>query len=276
MKGRICLVTGASTGIGYVTALELAKMGASVVMVNRDPQRGEKAKAAVVEQSGNADVELLLCDLSSRKQVRALAAEILRRHERLHVLVNNAAVVPARRRLTEDGIEMQFAVNHLAYFSLTALLLDTLKTSAPARVVSVSSGMHTQASLDFRNLQAEITYKPMKHYALTKLLNLFFALELARRLEGTGVTSNAMAPGFTSTNLGREYSFISRLIVRLMAQPKEKGAETVIYLASSPEVEGVTGKYFAKKAEASFSPQAKDPDKALKLWELSAALSGLA
>lgn len=276
MKGKVCLITGASTGIGYVTALELAKAGATVVMVNRDPERGERARADVASKSGNANVELLLYDLSSQKQIRTLAEEFKRRHDRLHVLVNNAAIVPAKRTLTEDGLETQFAVNHLGYFLLTDLLLDTLKASAPARIVSVSSGMHLRAVLDFENLQAEKSYKAMTHYAVTKLLNLLFALELARRFEGTGVTSNALAPGFTATDIGREYSPVTRFIMRLMAQPKEKGAETVIYLASSPEVEGVSGKYFAKKAEAKVSPSASDPSNARRLWDLSERLTALA
>jgi len=276
MRGRVCLVTGASSGIGYVTALELAKMGATVVMVNRDPGRGERARAEVAAKSGNANVELLPCDLSSQRQIRALAGEFKRRHDRLHVLVNNAAIVPAKRTLTEDSLEMQFAVNHLAYFLITELLLDTVKASAPARIVSVSSGMHRQASVDFGNLQAESGYAPMEHYALTKLLNLLFAFELARKLEGTGVTSNALSPGFTATNIGREYSFVTRSVTRVMAQPKEKGAKTSVYLASSPEVEGVSSEYFEKKAIARASPEARDPDTARKLWILSEKLAGAA
>jgi NAD(P)-dependent dehydrogenase (short-subunit alcohol dehydrogenase family) len=273
MKDKVCLITGASTGIGYVTALELAKMGASVVMANRDPERGERARAEITAKSGNPNVELLLCDLSSQKRIRALAEEFKRRHNRLHILINNAAIVPAKRTLTEDGIEKQFAVNHLAYFLLTGLLLDTLKASAPARVVSVSSGMHHRAKLDFDNLQAEKSYKAMKRYAETKLMNICFALELARRLEGTGVTSNALAPGFTATDIGREYSPVTRYITRLMAQPKEKGAETVVYLASSPEVEGINGRYFAKKVEAKVSPIASDPSNARRLWSISEKLA---
>lgn len=275
MKGRVCLVTGASSGIGYVTALELAKMGATVVMVNRDPGRGERARAEVAAKSGNANVELLPCDLSSQRQIRALADEFKRRHDRLHVLVNNAAIVPAKRTLTGDGLEKQFAVNHLGYFLLTGLLLDTIKASSPARIVSVSSGMHRQAGVDFANLQAEKGYGPMEQYALTKLLNLLFAFELARRLEGSGVTSNALTPGFTATSIGREYHFVTRAVMRTMAQSKEKGAETSIYIASSPEVEGINGEYFEKKAVANVSPEARDRDKALKLWILSEKLTGL-
>ncbi len=276
MRDKVCLITGASSGIGLVTALELAKRGAAVVMVNRDPARGERARAEVAAKSGSENIELILCDLSSQRQIRDLAAEFKRRHGRLDVLINNAAIVPAKRSLTEDGLEKQFAVNHLAYFLLTGLLLDTLKASAPSRIVSVSSGMHRQATVDFENLQAEKSYEPMKQYALTKLLNLLFAFEAARRLQGTGVTSNALSPGFTATNIGREYSFVTRSVMRLAAQSKEKGAETSIYLASSPEVEGITGKYFDKKAEAEASTEARDPDKARMLWALSEKLTGLA
>jgi retinol dehydrogenase 14 len=276
MKDKICLITGASSGIGFATALELARMGAKIVMVNRDPKRGEKARRAVADGSGNPSVELLLCDLASQRQIRGLAEEFRRRHDRLNVLINNAAIVPHMRTQTEDGLETQFAVNHLAPFLLTSLLLDVLKASAPARVVNVSSGMHSQASLDFENLQGENSYKAMKHYALTKLLNVFFTFELARRLEGTGVTSNVLAPGFTSTNIGRDYAFLTRMVMRIIAQPKEKGAETVVYLASSPEVEGITGKYFANKSEVRYSPLANELDKAQKLWALSEKLTGLA
>jgi NAD(P)-dependent dehydrogenase (short-subunit alcohol dehydrogenase family) len=211
----------------------------------------------------------MLCDLSSPKQIRSVAAEYKSRHGRLHVLVNNAAVVPAKRTLTEDGLEMQFTVNHLAYFLLTNLLLDTLIASAPSRIVNVTSGMHKIAALDFDNLQGEKTYKTMKHYSLTKLLNIFFTYELARRLEGTSVTVNCLAPGFTATGLGRDFSAFSQFVMKTMGKKKEEGARTVVYLASSPDVATVTGKYFEKGKESRSSEETHDLEIARRMWNLS-------
>jgi len=273
MKNKVCLITGASTGIGYVTALELARMGATVIMVNRDLKRGERARSSILRTVEKANVELMLCDLASQEQIRRLAGELSKRHSKLHVLVNNAAIVPSRRTLTEDGLETQFAVNHLAPFLLTNLLLDKLKAGAPSRVVTVSSGMHRTASLDFDNLQAEKKYRPMKHYALTKLLNIYFTFELAERLKGGGVTANCLAPGFTATNLGRDFSPFSRFVMKHFAKPKEKGAETVVLLASAHEVEGITGKYFDDKKEVETSTLTHDRDIARRLWELSMRLT---
>ena len=269
LAGKICLITGASSGIGFATALELAKMGATVALVCRDRERGEKAKAEILQVSENTNAELMLCDLSSPKQIRSLAAEYKSRHGRLHVLVNDAAVVPAKRTLTEDGLEMQFTVNHLAYFLLTNLLLDTLIASAPSRIVNVTSGMHKTAALDFDNLQGKKTYKAMKHYSLTKLLNISFTYELARRLEGTSVTVNCLAPGFTATELGRDFSAFSRFVMKTMGKKKEEGARTVVYLASSPDVATVTGKYFEKGKESRSSEETYALEIARRLWDLS-------
>jgi NAD(P)-dependent dehydrogenase (short-subunit alcohol dehydrogenase family) len=276
MRGKLCLITGASSGIGFVTALALAKKGAAIFMVCRNKGKAKKARAEIIQASGNLDVEILWCDLASQKQIRDLAAAYKSRFSGLHLLLNDAAVVPRKRTLTEDGIETQFAVNHLAYFLLTNLLLEELRAAAPSRVVNVSSGMYARARLDFDSLQAEKTYKAMKHYALTKLLNIFFTYELARRLEGTGVTANCLAPGFTATDLGRDFSPFSRLIMKIMAHPKEEGAETVTYLASSPEIEGVTGKYFAKKRDVPTTALTHDRDAARRIWEFSEKLTGLA
>lgn len=275
MSGKTVLVTGASTGIGFATAMELAGRGASLVMVCRTRERGEKAREEIIRASGSKTIELLVCDLASQKQIRALAAEYKSRRDTLHVLINNAAVVPAQRTLTEDGIEMQFAVNHLAYFLLTNLLLDPLKAGAPSRIVNVASGMHFRTAMDFNDLQAEKGYKAMKHYGLTKLLNILFTYELARKLEGMGVTANCLSPGFTATDLGRDFPPFSRFIMKMMARKKEEGARTVIYLAASPEVASVSGKYFSKGKEVPSSKDTHDVEAARRLWELSARMTGL-
>jgi NAD(P)-dependent dehydrogenase (short-subunit alcohol dehydrogenase family) len=275
MKGRVCLITGASSGIGKVTALELAKMGATAVLVCRNKESGERAKSEIIQAAGNGAVDLMLCDLSSQRQVRSLASEFKGRYRKLHVLVNNAATVPQHRTITEDGLETQLAVNHLAPFLLTHLLLDVLRKSAPSRIINVSSGMYRTASLDFDDLQGEKSYRPMKMYAKTKLLNIYFTYELARRLEGTGVTVNCLAPGFTATGLGRDFSPISRFVMKTFAHKKEIGAQTSIYLASSPEVERVTGKYFERMKETQTSPPTYDKDIARRVWEVSEQLTGL-
>ncbi|MGB9006741.1 MAG: SDR family oxidoreductase [Candidatus Aminicenantales bacterium] len=275
MKGRVCLITGASSGIGKVTAFELAKMGATAVLVCRNKERGEEARAEIIQASGNAAVELMLCDLASQRQVRSLASGFKGRYKKLHVLVNNAATVPQHRTITEDGLETQLAVNHLAPLLLTHLLLDVLRKSAPSRIINVSSGMHRTASLDFDDLQGEKSYRPMKMYAKTKLLNIYFTYELARRLEGTGVTVNCLGPGFTSTDLGRDFSPISRFVMKAFAHKKEIGAQTSVYLASSPEVERVTGKYFEKMKDTPTSPPTYDKDIARHVWEVSERLAGL-
>ncbi|MCP4426089.1 MAG: SDR family NAD(P)-dependent oxidoreductase, partial [Chloroflexi bacterium] len=195
MKGKICLVTGGNAGIGKATAVGLAQMGATVVIVARSPERGEPALADIRRQSGNDAVDLLIADLSSQLQIRQLAADFQRQYPQLHVLVNNAGVIPPTRQLSEDGLEMQFAVNHLAYFLLTYLLLDKLKASAPARIVNVSSMVHSWSSIDFTDLQNEKRYDPSDIYAQTKLMNVLFTYELARRLDGTDVTVNCLHPG---------------------------------------------------------------------------------
>src|SRR5215213_2753516 len=235
MGEKICLITGATSGIGKATAMGLANMGASVVMVGRDRGKGEAVMAEIKEGSANASVDLMLADLSSQEQVRRLADEFKEAYPRLDVLINNAGVIRSKRITTADGIETTFAVNHLAYFLLTNLLLNVLKASAPSRTVNVASG--------------EQGYKGAKAYSQSKLATVLFTYELARRLEGTGVTANCLHPGVVGTNLGSGVSgvfgFMVRALTPLMKSP-EKGAETSVYLASSPEVEGLSGRYFVK------------------------------
>jgi retinol dehydrogenase-14 len=276
MGEKVCLITGATSGIGKATGL--ANMGASVVMVGRDRGRGEAAQAEIKEKSTNASVDLMLADLSSQEEIRRLADEFKEAYPRLDVLINNAGLFRSKRITTADGLEMTFAVNHLAYFLLTKLLLDVLKSSAPSRIVNVSSGDHSNGTIDFDDLQGEKRYKGAKAYSQSKLANVLFTYELARRLEGTGVTANSLHPGVVGTNLGSgvsgAFGFVVRALTPLMKSP-EKGAETSIYLASSPEVEGLSGRYFVKKAEARSSDVSYDERLARRLWEVSAELTNL-
>jgi retinol dehydrogenase-14 len=279
MDGKICLITGATSGIGKATAMGLANMGASVVMIGRDRGRGEAALAEIKEKSANASVALMLADLSSQEDIRRLADEFKEAHPRLDVLINNAGVIRSKRVTTADGMEMTFAVNHLAHFLLTNLLLDLLKATAPSRIVNVSSGEQRNGTIDFDDLQGEKGYKTAKAYGQSKLANVLFTYELARRLEGTGVSANCLHPGAgVRTNLGSGVSgvfgFTVRALTPLMKSP-EKGAETSIYLASSAEVEGLSGGYFVKKARARSSDASHDERIARRLWEASAGLTDL-
>jgi NAD(P)-dependent dehydrogenase (short-subunit alcohol dehydrogenase family) len=278
MGEKVCLITGATSGIGKATAMGLANMGASVVMVGRDRGRGEAALAEIKEKSGNASVDLMLADVSSQEQIRRLAYEFKEAYPRLDVLINNAGIFRSERITTADGIEMTFAVNHLAYFLLTNLLLDVLEASAPSRIVNVSSGDHSNGIIDFDDLQGEKGYKGAKAYSQSKLANVIFTCELAKRLEGTGVTANCLHPGVVRTNFGSGVSGVFGFMVRalrpLMISP-EKGAQTSIYLASSPEVERLSGGYFVKKAEARSSDVSYDERLARRLWEVSAELTNL-
>lgn len=276
MFGKTCLVTGANSGIGKVTARRLAEMGARVVMVCRSRERGTEARDEIILKSGNSAVELLTCDLSSQKSIRGVAMEFLDRHDRLHVLVNNAGLMLRRRTLTEDGLEMTFAVNHLAYFLLTNLLLDVIRISAPARIVNVSSMAHMTGSINFEDLQSEKSYSSMGAYRQSKLANILFTYELARRLEGTGVTVNSLHPGVIATNLARDMPRVIDLALKSFFTSSEKGADTSVYLASSPEVEGVTGKYFIARKEARSNEQSYNEEVARRLWDVSARLTGLA
>jgi NAD(P)-dependent dehydrogenase (short-subunit alcohol dehydrogenase family) len=280
MQGKICLITGANSGIGKATALGLAKQGATVVLVSRDRARGEQAQSEIKAQSDNPRIDLLIADLSSQKSIRQLADDFKQRYSQLHVLVNNAGVFQARKRLTVDGLDMVFAVNQLAPFLLTNLLLDVLKASAPARIVNVSSGSHEANYLKLDDLQSEKHYRPMRAYGQSKLALVLFTYELARRLEGTGVTANCLHPGFVATNIAQRNLPPP---VRVLAKPiflfgisPEEGAKTSIYLASSPDVEGVTGKYFVKSVPKQSAPLTHDVSLQHKLWRVCAVMTGLA
>lgn len=274
MAGRVCVVTGASAGIGRATAVALARMGARVGLVSRSRERGEAARAEVARGSGGAAVDLFVADLSSQAEVRRLAAEIRGRYGRLDVLVNNAAVYSRRRTLSPDGIEMQLAVNHLASFLLTGLLLDLLERGAPARVVTVSSEAHRGMPLEWDNLQGERRYRGLRAYRTAKLANLLFTRELARRTAGTGISANAAHPGVVGTELLFGGWGPLRLFRRFMRTPEE-GARVVVRLASASELAGVTGRYFRDEGEILPSAAALDDDAARRLWRISEELTGL-
>jgi len=278
MHGRICVITGATSGIGRATAIALAEMGATLVLVCRDRQRGEETLAAIAAQTGRHDASLVLGDLAAQRDVRRIATELLEGDRPLHVLINNAGVVNLQRTVTADGIESSFAVNHLAPFLLTNLLLDRLRRSAPARVVTVSSEAHRFGSLDFDDLGNERRYRFMRVYGQTKLANILFTVELARRTAGSGVTANSAHPGAVATGLGKNNGAWARVLVALLRpffRTPERGAATSVHLASSPAVEGVTGRYFVDCREKRPSSAAQDPDAARRLWDVSARLTGL-
>jgi NAD(P)-dependent dehydrogenase (short-subunit alcohol dehydrogenase family) len=274
------MITGATNGIGLAAAHELARVGAGLVLVGRNRQRGEQVVEEISRSSGNDDVSLLVADLSSLEQVRRLAAEFVGAGRPLHVLLNNAGVLNLRREETGDGFETTFAVNHLAYFLLTGLLLGRLRESAPARIVNVASDAHAQAGgrLDFDDLQSTRKYSLMGTYGKSKLANILFTRELARRLEGTGVTANCLHPGFVGSNFARNNGAIAGVVMTLLkpfARSPEKGAETAVYLSSSPEVDGVSGEYFVDCKVAQPKDFARNDDDASRLWEVSERMCAL-
>ena len=279
MQGKICMVTGANSGIGKATALALAQMGATVVMVCRDRTRGEEARSEITTKSKNNAVDLLQADLSSQQSIRQLVEHFKQRYTQLHVLINNAGAAFPGRRETVDGLEMTFAVNYLAPFLLTNLLLDMLKASAPARIVNVSSASHKSGYIQMDDLQGEKHNRSMRAYPQSKLAIVLFTYELARRLQGTGVTANCLDPGFVATNIGQTGASLPvRLLIKLIGSfgtSPEKGAKTSIYLASSPEVEGVTGKYFVKSLPKRSAAISYDESLQRQLWEQSAKLVNL-
>ena len=278
MTGKVCMVTGANSGIGKATALGLANIGATVVMVCRCQERGEAALAEIKQKSSNERIFLLLADLASQAAIRKLAEDFKRQYSELHVLINNAGIIPRKRQETVDGFETQFAVNHLAPFLLTNLLLDVLISSAPARIVTVSSDMHRGATINFDDLQSVGSYRPVRVYSETKLANVLFTYELTRKLQGTKVTANCLHPGMVATKLLADGMGIPRPLkstTKLIGSSPEKGAKTSIFLAASPEVEGVSGKYFVKQRAVESSKISYDQDLASRLWRQSTELTGL-
>jgi NAD(P)-dependent dehydrogenase (short-subunit alcohol dehydrogenase family) len=277
MDGKVALVTGGTSGIGKATAMALAAMGADVVVVGRDRERGERAAAEIRAQTGSR-VDLALADLASQAGVRELAEGFKGRYDRLDVLVNNAGLVQSTRTESPDGLETTLAINHLAPFLLTNLLLDTLKESAPSRVVTVSSEAERWGNIDFDDLQSKKKYRGFPVYGMTKLANIMFTYELAERLEGTGVTATCMHPGAVNTRFGTNnrgpMTLLFRAFKPFMRTP-EQGADTVIWLASSPEVEGVSGRYYADRKVIEPKKIANDPAARRRLWEESERLTGI-
>lgn len=281
MQGKICLVTGANSGIGKATTLGLARMGATVIMVCRDAARGEAALSEIKQKTGNNSIDLLVADLSSQAAIRSLASEFRSKYQHLHVLINNAGVYYTKRHVTVDGLEAMFAVNYLARFLLTNLLLDIIKSSAPARVINVAGAYHAKGKINFDDLQGEKDFDGQRANHQSKLADVLFTYELARRLEGTGVTVNCLHPGMVSTSLVDKdkdfpvfFKYLYKLSKPLMKSPAQ-GAETSLYLASSSEVEGVTGRYFVNKKIAQSCPESHDHELARRLWEVSEKLANL-
>jgi NAD(P)-dependent dehydrogenase (short-subunit alcohol dehydrogenase family) len=276
--GARILITGGNAGVGLETARGLARLGARVAITSRDPAKGEAAAAAIRASVPDADLEVVSLDLADFSSVRACAAEVGTRFDRLDVLINNAGLVQAQRTVTAEGFETTFGVNHVGHFLLTRLLLDQLRASAPARVVVVSSHAHRAASgLDFDDLNSEASYRPLAAYNRSKLANLLFTRELARRLDGSGVTANALHPGFVASRLGRDGDGgLAGSVVMVVARPfaisPRRGARTSIYLASSPDVATTTGEYFSRCRPVRPSAAALDDDAARRLWAVTEEL----
>jgi NAD(P)-dependent dehydrogenase (short-subunit alcohol dehydrogenase family) len=271
MKDKVCIVTGSNSGIGKETALAIAEKGATVVMVVRNKELGEVARAEIITETGNNSIDLMICDLSSMKAIRDLAAAFKNKYDRLDVLINNAGAVISSRQVTDDGFERTLAVNYLAPFLLTHELLPLLKESTPSRVINLSSGLAQRANLNLDDLQSEGKYKSRQVYGSAKLKVQMFTYEIARRLEDTGVSVNVVLPGFVATNLGRSSGSLSSSIMFGMMKPfqlsPKEGAEPSVYVATSPELDGITGKCFSKKSETETSEVSYDLDLQKQLWD---------
>ena len=282
MKDKICLITGGTDGIGKAAAYGLAVQGAKLLVHGRDPDKGARAVAELKARSGNPAIEFLQADFGSLADVRRLAAAVLERTSRIDVLVNNAGAIYVKRTLSKDGYEATFAVNHLAPFLLTHLLLDALKSGAPSRIVTTASNAHRNAKIAFDDLQLTRKYSPMGAYGISKLANILFTRALAKRLQGTAVTATCVHPGFVRTNFGannegdvspwvkRIYFFIARF-----ARTPEKGAETLIYLAGSPQVAGASGGYYFDCKPIAPTAAGQDDGAAERLWQISEQLVGV-
>ena len=276
MENKVCIITGANAGVGKETAIGLARLGAHVVMVCRSKERGELARAEIAKESGNDHIDLFISDLSEMGQVRTLAGSLLSSLQSIDVLIHNAGLANAKREVTNEGLETTLAVNQLAPFLLTHLLLKRLQDSAPARVVMVTSGMHGRGQIDFDNLQGEREYAGMAAYATSKLMNVMFTYSLARRLEGTGVTSNVVHPGFVNTGLLQQSPLPFRLMMRIMGISVEKGARSTIFAASDPSLRATSGAFVNRKLETKQSaPRSYDEAIQERLWTTCMELTGI-
>ncbi|MBW6480081.1 MAG: SDR family oxidoreductase [Bacteroidales bacterium] len=275
LQGKVCIVTGATSGIGKETAKAIAAKGATVVLPIRDSLKGDILKDEILKQNPDAIIDLMHCNLASFDSIRNFVREFKIKYDKLHLLINNAGIWETKRNLSEDGVEMNFAVNHLAPFLLTNLLLDTLKDSSPARIVNVSSDAHRTGKINFADIELEKSFSSFKSYSQSKLANILFTKKLSQLLKGKGVTVNCLHPGVVSTGL---FEKMPRLVTALMKPfmlTPAKGAETSIYLATSPEVEKTSGEYFAKKKPKKPAPEALRQDVANKLWDVSEKYVGL-
>ena len=268
MKNKIVLITGATSGIGKETALGLAKLGATIVFTTRDNLKGEKTKKELIATTSNKNIHMLKCDLASFESIRNCCKELKSKYDKLHVLINNAGVWDFKRRESKDGIENIFATNYLAPFLMTNLLLDIFIESSPSRIINVTSGMH-YGTINFDDIEFKQKFSGAKAYRQSKLGLILFTRFLAKKLEGTGVTVNCVHPGMNKTDLGRDAGGFSQMIFKLMGKDPEIGAETSIFLTSSPDVENITGEYFAKKKIKRSSKESYDMDLAKKLWDVS-------
>jgi NAD(P)-dependent dehydrogenase (short-subunit alcohol dehydrogenase family) len=279
MQGKVCVITGATSGIGLVAAERLAAVGARLVLVGRDKARGEAAIARIKRRTPGAEIRMHYADLSRLVEMNRLASEIAAMEPRIDVLINNAGAMFAQRSVTEDGLERTFAVNHMAYFVLANRLKERLVAAAPARIVNTASDAHRGNTLDFDDLQSARRYRGLTAYGRSKLANILFTREFARRLSGTGVTVNCLHPGFVATRIADNNGGVFRLGVgiakSLFALSPEKGAQTIVHLASSPEIAGITGGYFAKSRPATPTAAAQDDGAAGRLWEESVKLARL-
>ncbi|MFX0000165.1 MAG: SDR family oxidoreductase [Candidatus Hermodarchaeota archaeon] len=278
MQGKFCLITGANSGIGKATAIGLAKLNAHIVMLCRDKTRGEEAKSEIITESGNESIDLLLADLASQQSIRQFVAELQMKYDKLHILINNAGVNPSKRYETVDGLEKTFAINTLAPFLLTNLLLPTIKNSIPARIINVASAVQSK-SINFENLQFNKHFRSWKTYSQSKTALIIITYEFARRLNGSGVTVNCLHPGGVKTNIIQDYKGIIKFFTKIIfsfAKNPEEGAKTSIYLASSPKVEKVSGKYFIDKKEAKSKDVTYNKSIAERLWNICAELTNFA
>lgn len=279
MKDKIVMVTGATAGIGKVTAREIAQQGATVIVVGRNREKSEAVAQEIRSKTGNSAVTSMVADLAAQADIRRLATEFYSRYDHLNVLVNNAGAVNTKRLESPDGIELTFALNHLNYFLLTHLLLPALKAAPSARIVNVASDAHAGSQLDFNDLEyKERWYNPFGAYAQSKLANIMFTYELARRLQGSTITANALHPGFVSTRFGTNNGGIFNLVpfmARLLGVSEDKGAQTNIYLATSPEVEGVSGAYFSEGRLAKSNKASYDSAAQKRLWQISEQMTGI-
>ncbi len=268
MRGKVCLITGGTSGIGRETALALGKMGATVAFTARNSEKGNATRDQIIAVSKNEMVDFLECDLSSLSSVHDCCTKFRGKYDGLHVLINNAGTWEKERKVSEDGIENTFAVNHLAPFLMTSLLVDLMERSSPARVISVSSGLHG-GTINFDDVEFKTKFNAMKAYRQSKLANMLFIKELSRRLTGTGVTANCLMPGLVATGLSRNARAFGRAFFRVFGASPEKGADTSIYLASSQNVVNISGECFRKRKVTKTSKESNDLELARRLWELS-------